>query len=189
MNHQFLRGDQVDLRPLSEADIGARYLGWLNDEEVCRHNSHAVFPNTEMKMREYVKWAQQTHDAVVLANVSKTDALHIGNIALLDIDWVARSANFAILIGERDYWQRGIGMDAGWVLLRYAFERLNLNRVYCGTSADNTGMQRLAERLGMKREGVRRQAFYKLGQYVDVVEYGILRDEFAAVQKSHRGGK
>ncbi|HVK55671.1 MAG TPA: GNAT family protein [Burkholderiales bacterium] len=178
MNREFLGAENVYLRPLCEEDIGPRYLGWLNDDEVCRYNSHAIFPNTDSRMREYVKWAQETRDAVVLAIVSRADDLHIGNIALLDIDWIARSANFAILVGERDYWKRGVGAEAGLVLVRYAFERLNLNRVYCGTSADNMGMQRLAVRLGMQQEGVRREAIYKHGRYVDLVEFGVLRQEF-----------
>ena len=39
-------------------------------------------------------------------------------------------------------------------------------------------MRKLAAYLGMKEEGQRRQARYKLGRYVDVVEFGLLRDEF-----------
>lgn len=187
MNECFLRGKRVILRPLCDADITQRYLGWLNDEEVCRYNSHAVMPNTEQRLREYVSWAQETKDAIVLAIIWVENGEHIGNIALLNLDWIGRSANFAILIGERNYWNRGVGADAGLSLVRYAFERLNLSRVYCGTAEDNLGMQRLAERLGMQLEGRRRKAAYKLGRYIDIFEYGVLRAEFEALE-ADRGG-
>jgi RimJ/RimL family protein N-acetyltransferase len=185
MNGNFLRGKQVILRPLEERDITLRYCGWLNDEEVCRYNSHAIFPNNESRVRDYVRWSQETRDAVVLAIVWAEDGVHIGNIALLDLDWISRSASFAILIGEKDYWHRGGGADAGSVFVQYAFERLNLNRVYCGTAEDNFGMQGLAGRLGMKLEGRRRQAAYKLGRFVDILEYGVLREEFMARAAVH----
>ena len=47
----FLKGDRIHLRGLMEKDLTSSYLQWLNDEEVCRNNSHAVFPNSEQKMR------------------------------------------------------------------------------------------------------------------------------------------
>jgi len=180
MEVEFLAGRNVYLRPLRDVDVGPRYQGWLNDEEVCRYNSHAVFPNTESRMREYVRWAQETREAVVLAVIWRESHTHIGNIGLLDIDWIARSANFVILLGDKAYWNKGVGSDAGLALVRYGFERLNFHRIYCGTSADNLGMQGLARRLGMQPEGIRRQAAYKMGRYVDLMDFGVLRSEFEA---------
>lgn len=182
MGQCFLRADRIYLRPLEERDVSPRYINWLNDEEVCRFNSHAIFPNTEQQVRNYVRWSQETKEAVVLAIVWAENDMHIGNIALQDLDWVGRSANFAIILGERDYWSRGVGKIAGRTLVQYGFERLNLNRIYCGTTEDNVGMQRLALHLGMKPEGRRRQAAYKLGRYVDILEYGVLREEFTPVK-------
>ena len=40
----FLSGEQVTLRPLEEKDLAGPYVSWLNDPEVCEHNSHHVFP-------------------------------------------------------------------------------------------------------------------------------------------------
>lgn len=178
MRHVFLQGGSIYLRALERADLDGDYFQWLNDEEVCRFNSHAVFPNSEKGMADYFAFAQSARDAVVLAIVRREDDRHIGNVSLLDIDWIARSANFAILIGDRGCWGGGVGHEAGALVVGYGFERLNLNRIYCGTSAENKGMQRLAEKLRMKPEGLRRQAMFKSGRYVDVIEYGVLRDEY-----------
>jgi len=62
----------------------------------------------------------------------------------------------------------------------HGFLALNLNRIACGTFEDNVGMCKLAESLGMAEEGRRRQAVYKLGRFVDVIEYGVLRNEYVA---------
>ena len=45
--------------------------------------------------------------------------------------------------------------EAGKLLINHAFNELNLHKVYCGTSSNNLGMQKLAINLGMVKEGVR----------------------------------
>jgi RimJ/RimL family protein N-acetyltransferase len=44
-------------------------------------------------------------------------------------------------------------------------------------------MQKLAGQLGMREEGRRRGAMWKRGRFVDVLEYGVLADEFRATVK------
>jgi RimJ/RimL family protein N-acetyltransferase len=39
-------------------------------------------------------------------------------------------------------------------------------------------MIKLAAKLKMKEEGLRREAIYKNGQYQDIYEYGVLRTEY-----------
>jgi RimJ/RimL family protein N-acetyltransferase len=54
---------------------------------------------------------------------------------------------------------------------------INLHRIYCGTSSENIGMQKLANKLGMIKEGQRKDALFKNGKYLDVIEYGIIVKE------------
>lgn len=174
----FLAGDRLYLRPLRETDVDGAYADWLNDERVCAGNSHHVYPYTRRQAQEYVGQASARRDELVLAIVVKEHQRHIGNIALSRIDSVYRSAEFAILLGDAAEWGKGYGLEAGRLLVAHGFRALNLHRIGCGTFATNVGMQRLALALGMKQEGVRRSAAYKDGAYVDVIEYGLLRDEF-----------
>jgi len=178
MSHPFLQGQSIHLRAIEQSDLTPNYLGWLNDESVCSGNSHAVFPNSQKKMLDYFETTRKTNSEIALAIVSNATNRHIGNVSLQNIDWISRSAAFAILIGDKDYWSKGIGLETGRLMLNYAFQRLNLNRVYCGTYVNNTAMQKLALCLHMQKEGIRRQAAYKAGRYLDIVEYGVLREEF-----------
>lgn len=177
MRHPFLIGERVYLRGFEEADLTGEYFQWFNDPETCRYNAHATFPNSERRMREYFEHAQAGGDLVVFAIIDRATDRHVGNASLQSIDWINRNAEIAFIIGH-EYGGKGYGTDAGQLVIRYAFERLNLFRVYCGTSAENIPMQKLAEKLGMQREGIRRRAIYKLGKYVDMYEYGILREEW-----------
>ena len=103
---------------------------------------------------------------------------HIGNIALQHIHPVNRAAQFSIVVGEKDSWGQGVGKEAGKLICDHGFQSLNLHRIACGTFENNIAMQRLAEFLGMVKEGVRRKAVYKGGKFLDVIEYGVLRDEY-----------
>jgi len=177
MVHPFLIGESVYLRGIEERDLTGELFQWFNDAETCRYNGHGTFPNTERRMRERFEEAEAGRDIVVFAIIARATETHVGNVSLQGIDWIARSAEIAFLIG-REHGGKGYGYDAGRLVLTYAFDRLHLTRVHCGTSAENIPMQKLAEKLGMVREGVRRNALYKWGKYVDIIEYGLLRDEW-----------
>jgi [ribosomal protein S5]-alanine N-acetyltransferase len=174
----FLKGERIHLRALMEKDLNSYYLQWLNDEEVCRSNSHAVFPNTEQKMKSYFDNLQNQQQHVVLAIVHTESERHIGNVSLQNINWVSRNGEFAILLGDKDYWGGGYGEEAAQLIVDYGFSRLNLHRIYCGTFEDNEGMKKLAARLEMKQEGLRREAVYKNGTYHNVLEFGVLKSEY-----------
>jgi RimJ/RimL family protein N-acetyltransferase len=175
---RFLQGARLYLSPLEEADLAGPYPAWLNDETACRGNSHHVFPYSLAQAAAYVRSVSQARDELVLAIVLNDADTHIGNVALSRIHPVYRSAEFSILLGDTREWGKGYGREAAELLFRHGFSALNLHRIACGTFASNDGMHRLARSLGMTQEGVRRAAAYKDGNYVDIVEFGILRDEF-----------
>jgi RimJ/RimL family protein N-acetyltransferase len=65
-------------------------------------------------------------------------------------------------------------LEAGKLIIEHGFKSLNLHRIYCGTSSQNVGMQKLAEKLEMIKEGIRKEALFNSGIYSDIIEYGIL---------------
>ncbi|MBI1952741.1 MAG: GNAT family N-acetyltransferase [Candidatus Omnitrophica bacterium] len=174
----FLQTKRVLLRSLTEADCDGAYLNWLNDPEVCRHNGHHLFPYRPEDAVRYVKKMLASPNDLVLAVTLTDGGRHIGNISLQNIDWVNRLAEFAILIGEKDCWGKGYSKEAARLLLDHGFRSLNLHRIHCGTSASNMPMRGLAAHLGMREEGRRRQALFKQNSYLDLLEYGLLREEF-----------
>lgn len=174
----FLEDQRIGLRTLCENDISGNYKFWLNDGIVCQYNSHHRYPVTVGELEDYVKNVYQGQGSIVLAIVIKENSEHIGNVSLQCIDYLNRTAEFAILLGEKDYWGQGIGEEAGKLIINHGFEDLGLNKIYLGTSENNMGMQRLATKLGFMKEGVRREMLYKNGKYNDVIEYGLLYSEW-----------
>ncbi len=178
MKNPFIVGDNVYLRNLAEQDLNESYHSWLNDQEVNTGNSHAIFPTSFESMKAYYNSIIGSTDKIILAIIAKDKDVHIGNISLQNINWIYRSAEFAILLGDKSYWGKGVGYEAVRLIINHGFKQLNLNRIYCGTFDNNIGMQKIAEKLGMQQEGSRRDAVYKNGTYYSILEYGILRSEF-----------
>ena len=181
--YAFLSGERLYLRPLLPTDAQGPYPQWFNDEEVCAGNSHHVFAYTPTGAEDYIRRVNDSRDTLVLAVVLRDGDRHIGNIALQHIDWISRSAEFAIVVGDKDAWHKGYAAESGRLLCSHGFSTMNLHRIACGTFDNNEPMKRLALSLGMKEEGRRREAIWKNGRYLDVVEYGVLRAEYEDTAK------
>ncbi len=177
----FLRGEHLYLRPLVATDAEGAYVSWFNDKEVCEGNSHHVFPYTTDAALSYIRYAGETRDSVILAIVLLEGDQHIGNIALQSINPVDRTAEFSIVIGDKTVWGKGYAKEAARLLFDHGFYSLNLHRIGCGTFQNNEAMKRLAAYLGMREEGLRREAVFKNGRYVNVIEYGVLRSEYTSL--------
>ena len=177
----FLIGEKVYLRSLIEADAIGPYSSWFNDEETCRGNSHHVFPYTTESALSYIRYAAETDNELILAICAREDDRHLGNIALQHIHPIYHSAELSIVIGDKSVWGQGVGKEASRLICDHGFQAMNLHRIAVGTFENNIAMQRLAVYLGMRQEGVRRKAVFKDGQYLDVLEYGVLRDEYYAL--------
>ena len=178
MVYRFLLVKRSISEPWSRQTARAPYPTWFNDAEVCRENSHHIFPYTLEEAREYIQQPDKDRHHLILAIVTRKDDTHIGNIALDNINYINRTAELTIVIGDKSCWRKGYGKEAARLICDHGFLALNLNRIACGTFENNVGMRKLAKYLGMREEGRRRQAIYKLGRYVDIIEYGVLRDEY-----------
>ena len=76
------------------------------------------------------------------------------------------------------YWGSGIMTEALQAILKYGFERLNLNRIQAIIDSKNTRSIKLVERLGFKNEGVFRQNSYFKGQFRDDAVFSLLKHEW-----------
>jgi ribosomal-protein-alanine N-acetyltransferase len=170
----FLQGNSIYLRALNEQDILGNYSVWFNDTEITKYNSHGRFPMTAEKLLNFVQMSKQSNTSLVMAVVCRENDIHIGNISLQSINWIDRNAEIAFLLGEKTYWGKGVMLEAGKLIIEHGFQSLNLHRIYCGTSSQNVGMQKLAEKLEMIKEGIRKEALFNNGIYNDIIEYGIL---------------
>jgi len=99
--------------------------------------------------------------------------------------WARRytSADIGLAIGEKDRWRKGYGTEIVSLLLREAFEQLNLHRAGWWTYAENKASLALAEKMGFKEEGKLRENVFFDNSFHDTVVLGLLKNEYDRSQK------
>lgn len=165
------------LRELARGDI-PEINRWRNDPDLigCL-GAPFRFINRDVDEKWYDGYLAGRKNAVRCSILNDNDQL-IGLISLVSIDDVHRSAEIHIMIGSSDDRNAGAGTFAVRTMLDHAFLNLNLHRVELSVLATNERAIRFYEKLGFVREGTKRKAKFKKGQYVDLLIYAILREEY-----------
>jgi RimJ/RimL family protein N-acetyltransferase len=165
------------VNPDTDAAIIAR---WSRDSQFWRL-AHTVPAYPELARRRKQHIEDRGLDLKGFAIRLLADERLIGLIGLYTIFWPHREAFMGIHIGEREYWGRGYGTDALRVLLRYAFDELNLQRVSLSFLEGNARAMRSYEKCGFKLEGRERWAWAYDGRRWDEIYMGVLREEWEAM--------
>ncbi len=178
MIHPFIIGKKIYLRGLERNDLSGNMFQWANDPEVTHFMFMGIKPNTlENLEADYESLSKSDKDFVFAIIDKKTDR-HIGNAGLYAINWISRSAEYRIIIGEKKYWNKGYAQETAALILKYGFDKLNLNKIWLGVNASNKAGAASYKKSGFAEEGILRQEIYRNGQYYDAVRMSILRKEF-----------
>jgi RimJ/RimL family protein N-acetyltransferase len=171
-----LAGNVTVLRPVRAADrvVSVR---WRNDPDIRDNILGYRFPITEAMEAEWLDAVlkDQSRSRVVLAIEDKSDGTLVGFVYLNNIDWFSRNAEFGILIGERNRHGKGLAKEALCLVAGYAFETLNLHKLYLRVVAFNKRALALYRAFGFVEEGVQREQAFLRGRYHDVVLMGLIR--------------
>ncbi|NLT23673.1 MAG: GNAT family N-acetyltransferase [Syntrophorhabdus sp.] len=174
----YLQGRRLYLREVRVSDINEEYYHWMNDPGVTRYLESRFFPNDTESLKEYVVQRQKDRNSVFLAIILKEEEKHIGNVKLGPIDWIHKLGDIGVLIGDKSSWGRGYATEAIGLVVKLAFQGLNLHKVTAGYYVDNKGSEKAFKNNGFVLEGVRRKHRFCEGSYTDTVLLGLLREEF-----------
>jgi ribosomal-protein-alanine N-acetyltransferase len=162
-----LETQRLRLTPFTEADVTDRYVGWLNDSDVVRYSEQRHRRHDRKSCAEYFESMRNQYFCSIRLKGSDT---HIGNISAT-VDSPNRTADLAILIGEKSAWGKGFGLEAWTAMMQYFLRRPAIRRVTGGCAANNAAMVAIMERAGMKHDFTRPRAFLIEGEEVDSVHY------------------
>jgi RimJ/RimL family protein N-acetyltransferase len=173
MNHEVAG---VLLRSPESRDAAALYAQ-KNDVEVASLLGGFSKGYSETDIAGWIEAHRGRADEALFVIADGATNACLGHVGLYNIDHRIRSAEFAIMIGDKDAWGRGLGTEITAYMLDYGFGWLNLNRIELTVLSSNARAIALYEKLGFSGEGVKRQAQYKSGRYVDVYLMAKLRED------------
>jgi len=182
----FLKGKSVNLRPVFKSDL-PQIVRWINDPEV-RNFLNAHLPQSEQDEERWLENLSKNKDTDLVLVIETTEGRVIGLMGLHKINWRDRVAITGALIGEKEYWGKGFGSDAKITLLNYAFNVLNLRKICSGVISYNKRRLSYSIKCGYKEEGILKEHIFRNGQYWDVIQLAIFREDFISVWEEYQQG-
>lgn len=143
---------------------------WRNDPRIytwCRQFE-------PIDWASHVAWFESLHkrtDVKMFLIIKNSDA--VGVCGLTSIDFVNSHAEFSLYIDPKRQGE-GLGSEALAELVKYGFERLNLNHIF-GETFDGNPAAKMFEACGFVHNGTRPQYYFRHGKYIDAHLYSILR--------------
>lgn len=173
-----LKGKKVKLRPMEMEDVSK--LNKLKATGDTLYNLSTGIPVPSALVSEEVyfgeklrKWKSMEPDFVV----TTLDDTIIGMTGIVRNDPYNSNALVHIFMGE-EYTGRGYGTEAMELLLNFIFLEMNMERVHLKVFSFNERAIKSYLKAGFKEEGRMREHLYRNGNYYDMVEMAILRQEF-----------
>jgi RimJ/RimL family protein N-acetyltransferase len=174
-----LSDGRVVLRPLRADDAAPYAAAFRDDPELGRLVGNEADPD-EATVRG---WAARVPDdaaegkGVVLVVTDPTEQGFQGSTLLHSFDWQHRHCEVGVWLVPAAR-RQGLGSRVVSLMVSWALTELDLLRVEMTTTPDNEAICALAQRLGFTREGMLRKRNVERGRRIDVVWFGVLREEW-----------
>lgn len=181
--NNMLRGELVHLTAEDPEVMAKKFSHWNQDAGWARFLDSD--PSRLLSEKKWQEWLEKDlekagSDEIFFAIRDFDSDTVIGFIGLFELYKTHGDALVAIALGERKFWGNGYGTDAMRVMMRYAFNELNLRRLGLIVFEYNSRAIRSYEKVGFIHEGRVRDAMLRDGKRWDYLFMGILRDEWLA---------
>ncbi|MGD1041776.1 MAG: GNAT family protein [Sedimentisphaerales bacterium] len=178
-----ITGDHIVLRPLNKADIENR-VRWFNDPDVRK----TLIISDRFELDKTIRWFDKTqHDnSRVEFAIETTEKIPVGVIGLAGIDSTHRTAEIYIVIGQKEFWGKGVMLEAECLLIDWAFKSLGLEKIWAQTRPDNIASLITMKKIGFQIEGTLRNEKIVNGQRTTVLHLGLLREDFKPSNKQSK---
>jgi diamine N-acetyltransferase len=170
-------GEKVALGPLRR-DLMPLNVKWFNDFEIAALNGLPLRPTSAEAQDVWYEQLSKDGTVVVFTIYERTTLRPIGGTSLIHLDPANRTAEFTILIGEKDCWGQGYGTEATRLVLDYGFTALSLHNIYLRVFSYNVRAIRAYTRAGFKLIGRQREAKRVGDRAFDVIYMDCLATEF-----------
>lgn len=167
--------NNVMLRKITIEDT-ENIIKWKNKPEVKKN----FCIQEDLTKEVHLNWFAnkiQTGEVVQFIIIDRSTNTPVGSTYLRDIDMKNRKAEFGIFIGEDSARNKGIGTDTTDLVAKYAFEELQLNKVFLRVFSNNIGAIKAYEKAGFKYEGTAKQDIcLPNGSYQDIIFMAKLKE-------------
>lgn len=174
----FLGSESVTLRSLELEDCSEFYL-WSQDREVTQFSlSSYAYPQSKQDITHWLSKINESSKTVTFGVCCSITNKLIGYAGIASISTLNRCGEYFVLIGDKDYWGKGVGTEVTKLITDYGFRTLGLHRIELTAFSNNPAAIRAYSKAGYVKEGVLREAGYRNGKFFDKVLMSVLSKEW-----------
>jgi UDP-4-amino-4,6-dideoxy-N-acetyl-beta-L-altrosamine N-acetyltransferase len=168
-----LKGEKVSIRPITRDDTDM-VLSWRNSDLVKQFFIY----RKDITREEHLSWFEnKIEKGAVVQFIIEAEEGPVGSVYIQNINKTHRNGEYGIFIGEPNALGKGYGTDAGRLILKYAFETLNLHKVYLRVIDNNIRAIKSYEKLGFSVDGVLKDDVCIDGEFRDIVIMSVLKGQ------------
>ncbi len=159
------------LRPFKKEDA-VLWQTWDIDPEIQMHMPEPINePQDIEEQYSYITECNQDEEGYYWS--IETAGATIGTISLTEINPHHKVAELGILIGDKNYWGKGIASEVISELVTYAFQNLDIDYISATVEESNIPMQKVFEKNGFKKDGQFENARIKNGKRINVMHFSV----------------
>ena len=162
-------GKNVTLRLFTKEDIAPKYVDWLNDPQIVQYSRQRFLKHTLSSCLEYFNLCEK-NQAIFIAIVINDTKDIIGTMTV-NINSYHNVADIAIMIGNKDYWGKGLAREAWNNTMDLLLDKAAVRKVTGGTLSCNSKMIAIFKNSGMQSDGIRVAQELIANSPVDLVHF------------------
>jgi len=149
-----MKQNRVYLRELVHDDVNDYYLSWFKDNSVTSFLEVDGKSLTKKMVEDYIDFGLDSNSYSMQAICLIDGDKHIGNLKVGPINHKHKIADLVCVIGDKNYWGKGLATDAITLGNTIAFEKYNIRKLHGQIFADNIGSIKAYCKAGWIIEGV-----------------------------------
>lgn len=177
-----LLSDRLYLRPMTRDDLALK-VHWYSDPEINK----TLILDEPLELEKTFRWFEGIQDSKTRLDlvIETSDRRPIGVIGLVSIDKSARSAEIFVVIGEREFWAKGVMLEAESLLIGWAFGTLGLQTIWAQARVENIASIITMKKLGFQIQESLRSEKQIDGQTVVILYLDLRRENFKPAHKKN----
>ena len=162
---------RVILRPVKEKDI-AHIMRWVNDPDVVK-NFQNFKGFTRKEEEKFIRKVIASKNDFAFSIFRRTDNAYIGQCSINQISWPNKFGRFSVFI-TKENWGNGFAEEAIGRLLRIAFSKFKLHKVWGVCWATNKKAWHIYQKAGFKKEGFLKDEYFWRGKYHGLIRIAVV---------------
>lgn len=164
-----IKGEKIYLRPLESNDL-AMLNEWKNNEKIFKYLGGGFMP---VSIDQQEKWLNNMIDLTGNNKryiiCKKKSGKPIGMTGLYGINWIHRTAEIGLYIGDKAEQGKGYASESYRLIESFGKNYLNLRKIKINVVKANSKANKMWKKLGFTKAGLLKKERYIDGSYYDLL--------------------